>query len=134
MSSASGAGKLKTSSPAYCSPVTAYRKVSRCHVIFRAVDWGGSVGALELERPRVGLGHVSGGRVPSLEYPWSPGFDPQQDNPVKWRKEDQELSSAVLQVGGQPGLHETLFGVGEKKEALVYLMSYPGPMTKPYLT
>lgn len=101
-------------------------------MIFRAVDWGGSVGALKLERPRVGLGHIWG-RVPSLEYPWSPAFDPQQDNPVRWRKEDQELS-AVLQVGDQPGLHETLFGVGEKKEVPVYLVSYPGPMTKPYLT
>lgn len=57
------------------------------------------------------------GRVPSLEYPWSHGFDPQQDNPVRWRKEDQELSSAVLQVGGQLGLHETLFGVREKKSS-----------------
>lgn len=99
-------------------------------MVFRSVDWGGSVGALGLERPRVGLRCLSVGRVPSLGVslePWA------QDNPVRW-KEDQELSSAVLQVGGQPGLHETLFGVGEKKEVLVHLMSYSGPMAKPYLT
>lgn len=99
---------------------------------FRAVDWGGSVGVLELERARVGLRCLSVGRVPSLGVSLEPWV---QDNPVRWWKEDQELSSsAVLQVGGQPGLHETLFGVGEKKEVLVHLVSYTGPMAKPYLT